>query len=211
MSNQSRINRLSETHTPQTREGTAVVMIGSFAPIHSGHFDAAFSACAALEEREIPVESLVFTPNSAKYVQRKLPDEHEVWTYEHRIQRIVDEAPHPRIATYVDDVSGTADRKELILNGRVPVTIRRHLGFRANQLYLVVGSDQLLSVEAHLKDEINKAVCVLRPGSLDEIDENLRMPWVADAVETNRIVVTRHQDMVNAISSSAIRRAAALS
>lgn len=207
MPNQPRIKRLSETHLPEERDGNAVVMIGSFAPIHSGHFDAAFSACAALEENEVPVESLVFTPNSAEYVRRKLPGEHKTWTYEHRIQRILDEIPHPRVPTYVDDVSGSPEHQELILNSRVPITIRRHLGFRANQLYLLVGSDQLLSVRLHLENTTNKAVCVLRPGCMDEVDENLTIPWISDAVESKRLIVTEHGDMINAISSSAIRLA----
>jgi nicotinic acid mononucleotide adenylyltransferase len=210
MSEQLRINPLSDTYRQEERQGNAVIMIGSFAPIHKGHFDAVHAASAALTDRGASVESLILTPNSAEYVQRKLPEYHEEWTYERRVQEILDQAPHPHIPTYVDDVSGRIKHEQIILNSRVPLTVRRHLGFKAQQLYLVVGSDQLLSLESHLSVETNRAICVLRPNNLDEMQERLELPWVAAAVESERFIITEREDMENDVSSTAIRRSVAV-
>lgn len=207
MSELSRINRLSETFPADEPQGSAVVMTGSYAPIHRGHFDAMRAATLALVNRGVPVESLVITPNSAEYVANKLPEDHKTWTYERRIREILKAEPHPDMPTYVDDVSGRLAKHEWI-NDYVPEVIKRHLGFRAQQLYMVAGSDQLLSMESHLRNGVNKAVCVLRPGSLERVQENLAVPWVAEAVESGRFVITEREDMENDISSTDIRKSA---
>ena len=204
MTERLRINTLSDTYSEEDRHGSAVVMVGSFAPIHDGHFDAVQAASVALEARGVAVESLILTPNSAEYLEKKLPEDHTEWPYQRRIQAILDRDAHTFIPTYVDDVSGYLSRNEEI-NDYVPLTIRRHLGFKACQLYLVVGSDQLLSMESHLSDGVNRAVCVLRPGSLEQVQERLEIPWVAEAVEAERFIITERRDMENDISSTAIR------
>lgn len=209
MTEQLKINALSDAYSEENRQGNAVVMVGSFAPIHRGHFDAIHAAGSALIGRGIPVESLILTPNSAEYVQNKLPEYHETWTYERRVQKILDQDSHPRIPTYVDDVSGYRAKYEQI-NDHVPLTIRRHLGFAANQLYLVVGSDQLLSMESHLEKDESRAICVLRPNNLEEVQQRLELPWVAEAVESRRLIITEREDMENDVSSTAIRRAVAV-
>lgn len=205
MFEKSRIREVSGTLCRERRMGSAVVMVGSFAPIHKGHFDALHAASTSLLDRGINIESLILTPSSAEYVEAKLPDYHKQWTYERRIRRILDQDPHPYISTYVDDVSGYSAKKEQI-NGHVPVTLRRHLGYSANQLHFVVGSDQLLTMETHLENEANRAVCVLRPNNLDAINENLKLPWVAAAIASDRFLITERADMENDISSTAVRK-----
>lgn len=129
MAEQKRITKLSETLLTGDRMGCAVVMVGSFAPIHGGHLDAVRSASTALLQRNIPVEALVLTPNSTEYVQRKLGNEQGQWTYERRIEKILEQEPHTEITTYVDDISGLTARHEQI-NDHVPITLRQHLGLR---------------------------------------------------------------------------------
>ena len=201
----SRINTISDVHPESVPQGNAIIMVGSFAPIHRGHFDAIHAASTALLGRGVPVDSLVLTPNSAEYVQRKLPDYHHEWTYERRIQKILEHNPHPHIPTYVDDISGRTARHEEI-NPHVPRTIERYLGHSACQIYLVVGSDQILSMEQHLRDDANRAICVLRPNNLADIKERLEIPWVANAVKSERFIITEREDMDNDISSTAIRK-----
>lgn len=205
MSEQAKINTLSSSSPVGNRQGNAIVMVGSFAPIHKGHFDAVRAASIALSQRGYPVESVVLTPNSPQYVQRKLPEYHRTWTYERRIQEILRSPAVPHISTYVDDVSGRSAGLEQI-NDFVPFTIRRHLGFTACQTHLIVGSDQILSVESHLRNETNRAVCVLRPGTQDYAMEQLDRPWVAEAVEEGRFIIAEREDMENDYSSSAIRQ-----
>jgi nicotinic acid mononucleotide adenylyltransferase len=205
MAEQLSINALSNTYPEGERQGTAIVMGGTFAPIHRGHFDAMHAASEALVDRGLLVEAVVFMPNSKEYVQRKLPASHHEWPYERRVQGILDKDPHPHIPTYVDDISGrTSELRDI--NAYAPSTIRRHLGFGALQLYLAVGSDQLLSLEPHLEDEMNQAICVLRPDNLDELQERLEIPWVAEAVASGRFIITEREDMQHDVSSTELRR-----
>lgn len=205
MSEISRIKTLSETLSPDDREGNAVVMVGSFAPIHDGHFDAVHSASAALISRGHSVESLVLAPNSSEYLQNKLAEESNEWPYERRVEYILGRDPHPTIPTYVDDISARLAQEKQI-NNFVPETIQRRLGFDALQLYLVVGSDQLLSMESHLSEGDGKAICVLRPGSMDEVQERLKISWISDATASERLIITERENMEQDVSSTAIRR-----
>jgi|GEM_PF-1020536 len=208
MIEQMKIDRLSNTLSAENREGNVVAIVGSFAPVHRGHFDAIHAASTALTKQGLPVESLVFTPNSEEYVRKKLREDLGEWTYERRIQEILSQDPHPNISTYVDDLSGH-EAKEKEINDYVTLTIRRHLGFTACQTYLVVGSDQLASMESHLSNEANRAVCVLRPGNLDYVQSQLETPWIADAIASSRFIITEREDMENDISSTTIRKALA--
>ncbi len=205
MSEIPRIKTLSETLSPNDREGSAVVMVGSFAPIHDGHFDAVHSASAALISRGHSVESLILAPNSSEYLEGKLAEESSEWPYERRVEYILGRDPHPTIPTYVDDISARLAQEKQI-NNFVPETIQRRLGFDALQLYLVVGSDQLLSMEAHLSEGDGKAICVLRPGSMDEVQERLKISWVSDATASERLIITERGNMEQDVSSTAIRR-----
>jgi len=205
MSEIPRIKTLSETLTTDSREGNAVVMVGSFAPIHDGHFDAVHSASAALINRGHSVESLVLAPNSSEYLQNKLAEESDEWPYERRVEYILGRDPHPTIPTYVDDISARLAQEKQI-NNFVSETIQRRLGFDALRLYLVVGSDQLLSMEAHLSEGDGKAICVLRPGSMDEVQERLKISWISDATASERLIITERGNMEQDVSSTAIRR-----
>ncbi len=200
-----KIKTLSETLMTDSRKGNAIVMVGSFAPIHDGHFDAVHSASAALINRGHSVESLVLAPNSSEYLQNKLAEESDEWPYERRVEYILGRDPHPTIPTYVDDISARLAHEKQI-NNFIPKTIQRRLGFDALQLYLVVGSDQLLSMEAHLSEEEGKAVCVLRPGSMDEVQERLKISWISDATASERLIITERGNMEQDVSSTAIRR-----
>ncbi len=205
MSEIPKIEALSETESFYEREGNAVVMVGSFAPIHDGHFDAIHSASAALINRGHLVESLILTPNSSEYLENKLAEESSKWQYEHRVKLIQDKNPHPTIPTYVDDISGYLAQEKQI-NNFVPETIKRRLGFDALQLYFVVGSDQLLSMKSHLSEKGGNAICVLRPGNMDEIKEHLGISWVSDATTSGRLIVTERSNMEEDVSSTKIRR-----
>ena len=201
-----RIKALSEVSLPHERQGSAVVMVGSFAPIHDGHFDALYSASNALIRQGTAVESLVLTPNSTEYLSNKLASESTEWPYERRIQYIQDRPSHLSIPTYVDDISGRL-AKEKQINTFVPETIRRRLGFNATQLYLVVGSDQLMSMEEHLSAD-GRAVCVLRPGNMDQLQTQLKVAWLTEATESERLIITKRSNMQHDISSTAIRKMA---
>lgn len=168
--------------------------------------DAVQSASAALINRGHSVESLVLVPNSSEYLQNKLAEESDKWPYERRVEYILGRDPHPTIPTYVDDISACLAQEKQI-NNFVPETIRRHLGFDALQLYLVVGSDQLLSMESHLSDREGKAICVLRPGSMDEVQERLKISWISNATASERLIITERENMEQDVSSTAIRRA----
>lgn len=71
------IRPLSETQPTYGRRGDAVVMVGSFAPIHEGHFDALHSASDAVIAGGKNVDALILTPNSGEYLRGKLGEESE--------------------------------------------------------------------------------------------------------------------------------------
>ena len=201
----SRIHSVSETLVSVESDANAVVMVGSFAPIHRGHFDAVRAAVVALQGRGRTVASVVMTPNSKQYLRNKLKDNDGGWTYKRRIQEILRQEPILEIPTFVDDISGRLAKAEQI-NNYVPETVRQQLGFNACQQYLVVGSDQLPSMESHLDNTDNRAVCVLRPGNLERLQEDLSLPWVNEAIESGRFIVTERDDMITDISSTMIRQ-----
>lgn len=198
------IQRLSDVPPLTDNPGESVVIVGSFAPIHDGHFDAAFSAVEALRLHGRNISSLVFTPNSTEYVRRKLGDDEGGWHYSSRINEITKRAQHPSVNTYVDDVSGPkAALREM--NEEVLRTVSYKLGTPACRTHLVVGSDQLHSMMPHLDGTSNNAVCVLRPGRTDDLAEKLALPWAQRAVTSERLIITGRQNMENDISSTTIR------
>lgn len=204
------IHRLSTAESNSPREGSAVVMVGSFAPVHRGHFDAVRAASRAITEHGISVESIILTPNSDPYLLRKMAAKGEelTWFYERRIEEIAtQDSPFGHIPTFVDDISGARVGLNEI-NLAVPETIHRHLGIAAEQLYFVTGSDQLQSMQAHLASDINRAVCVLRPGHLERIQEVLRQDWVSQAVNQGRYIITERDDMKTDYSSTNLRSVA---
>ena len=205
LSSEHTIQRLSETASPSNPlNGEAIVMVGSFAPIHPGHLDALDAAYKVLHEQE-QVGSLILVPNSEEYVGDKFDGQNYGWTYQKRVDAITQQTNRLPIPASVDDISGLRARHEQI-NSHVPVTLQQHLGLSASQLFFVVGSDQLVSMETHLATDTNNAVCVLRPGNLDKITEQLEQDWAKRALEERRLVITERANMVEDISSTAIRK-----
>ena len=203
------IRKISSLEKPIQSKGSTVVMVGSFAPIHKGHFDAVRAAGNALRERDIELDQIVLTPNNHEYLHRKLVEEGSPWTYDRRITEIMSrDTPITDVPTYVDDVSGRSIGLNEI-NDRVPHTLSRSLGVAAERLYFITGSDQILSMEAHLADPSKRAICVLRPdGKLDIAHTQLALPWARQAIEEGRYIVTEREDMEVDVSSTAIRRTA---
>jgi nicotinic acid mononucleotide adenylyltransferase len=180
-------------------------MVGSFAPIHDGHIDAAFSATRALINNGSHISSLVYTPNSAEYVRRKLGDDEAGWHYKLRVEEILNRGSHPTIDTFVDDVSGPqvglGEMNEQVLS-----TVGLYLGSQSCRTHLVVGSDQLLSMESHIAETRNRAVCVLRPGRTDDLAEKMLISWISKAIDSGRLIIATRSNMLEDVSSTMIRR-----
>lgn len=184
-------------------QGNVIVMVGSFAPIHEGHMDALISAKRAISLGAPPANTLVITPNSAEYVARKLGDEGEVWTYERRIEAIISLLGKSQELIYVDDISGPLAGEEQI-NDYIPLTIEERLGALSCQLFFVVGSDQLPSMEQHLSQK-GRSICVVRPGRDNILKSCLRMSWAKEALMEKRLIITPRANMTQDISSTDIR------
>jgi nicotinic acid mononucleotide adenylyltransferase len=198
------IERLSGVSRVENPSGDVVAMVGSFAPIHDGHFDAVRSACMALARNGHDLDSIVLAPNSTEYVYRKLGDDYGGWTFERRILEILSRDINYKAPVYVDDWSGRVAGLDHI-NDYVPKSINRSLGIAACQVNLVVGSDQLLSLEYHLADKENRAICVLRPGRPGLTDSQFKTSWVLDALDSGRLIVTERENMEVDVSSTDIR------
>ena len=182
----------------------AVVMVGSFAPIHDGHIDAITSAKHALIAKGVAVEALVVTPNSSEYVIDKLGGGQGGWPYDERVHRILSLPAIDCTPTYVDDLSGPAAGIDQI-NDYVPKTIEQCLGIASCRLFFVVGSDQLPSMREHLSNG-GRAVCVIRPGREHISEFCIRSEsWASAAFNDNRLIVTGRKNMDNDISYTQIR------
>lgn len=206
------IRRISSLETMPSYAGNALVVVGSFAPVHDGHFDAVRAAGKALEERGSAVHSVVMAPNSDEYLYRKLQHEAGDWSFERRVQKILArETPFGDTPTYVDDISGAYVGLNEI-NQEVPVTLRRVMGLTADRLFFVTGSDQIRSMEAHLAHSANRAICVMRPdGGLSTASQELSQEWAVQAIEEGRYIITDRENMETDISSTAVRRNASIS
>ena len=201
------IRKLSLTNQePYSKQnGRAVVLVGSFAPVHDGHFDALTSAVKAVERHDTFVEAAMLVPNSDAYLTRKLGSCASEWPYSKRVKTIACRHPEHEVPTFVDDISGSQIGLGEI-NLAVPQTIERHLGFTALDTYFIVGSDQLLSMEAHLSGTQNRSVCVLRPGRIDEIKPYLTASWVKESLRAGRLLITTRKNMDTDISSTDCRQ-----
>lgn len=209
MTNIDTIERISgadpRLNTDISSFGAAVVMVGSFAPIHDGHIDAITSAKHALTDKGVTVDTLIVTPNSSEYVTDKLGSGQGGWPYDERVRRILSLPAIDRTPTYVDDLSGPAAGIEQI-NDYVPQTIEQYLGIASCRLFFVVGSDQLPSMKEHLSNG-GRAVCVIRPGKERVSESCIRLePWASTAFNDDRLIVTGRKNMDNDISSTQIRK-----
>lgn len=200
------IPRLSTLSPYSLREGNAVGLVGSLAPIHSGHIDALQSAGRAVANHDGSVEALVLIPNSSEYVQRKLGKvAARWWSFLERVDMISNLDTYFDIPVFVDDISGADIGLEQI-NDVAPITIEERLGLEGRNTYLVVGSDQLPSMEDYLSDMERKAVCVIRPGHHDEIQDSMNQKWAKQAIAERRLLVTLRSNMENDISSTEVRK-----
>jgi nicotinic acid mononucleotide adenylyltransferase len=111
---------------------------------------------------------------------------------------------HPlSIPVFVDDISGLKAPEKTITEAAIE-NVERELGIAACQIVLTVGSDQVNSMKRYLID--NRAVCVLRPGSVDSVDKLKKEDWFRDMVESGRYIITNRENSEVDISSTNIRK-----
>ena len=177
-------------------------MVGSFAPVHEGHFDAMFSAERAMHERGEDVSSVVFAPNSDSYVSIKLNDKNGRWSFAQRVLEFSRHDPQFLASGYVDDITGVKPPEKSISEAVVE-NVQRRLGVEACKIVLVVGSDQVASMRPHL--DTNRAICIIRPGSESQVSKHFEENWFAEAVANNQYMLSRRQNTDFDISSTDIR------
>jgi nicotinic acid mononucleotide adenylyltransferase len=201
-----KVERLSEAGELPSKDGATLVMVGSFAPVHPGHFDAMSSAKRKLQSIGEKVDAAIFAPNSDSYVSLKLNDIKGEWNFANRVAEFL---AHDSLGvpTYVDDITGSR-APERTISEEVIDTISRRLGITACRSVLVVGSDQVASMRPHL--ETNRAICVLRPQFEDHLKINIEEEWLRQAIAEGTYMVTTQEDPELVISSTAIRKERAL-
>jgi len=196
------IERLSIAQgQPQTNE-SALIMVGSFAPLHPGQIDAMESAERVLLSIGDSAAGAVFAPNSDSYVSVKLNDTDGKWSFDRRVSHFLGKDAKLATPVYVDDITGKTP-PERSISEEVIDTVSKQLGTKACNAVLVVGSDQILSMKAHI--ERNRVICVLRPGYINALYEHENDAWFKDAVYEHRFFITTHMDMASKLSSTAIR------
>lgn len=196
------IKKLSSAQEASNSNSSALIMVGSFAPLHPGHIDAMESAERVILRLDGSLAGLVYAPNSDSYVSLKLNDKVGEWNFERRVSEFTDKESGLLTPSYVDDVTGISP-PERTISEEVISTVSRQLGIRACNAILIVGSDQIHSMKAHIDE--NRAVCVVRPGYLSAIDEHKSQKWFRKAIKSDRLIITEHRDMVSQLSSTSIR------
>lgn len=194
--------RLSEAEKVSSETGSALLMVGSFAPVHAGHFDAMYAAEQALTGEGEGVVSSVFAPNSDSYVSFKVNDTCGRYSFERRVAEFLKMRSPLDSPTYVDDITGQSP-PERSISEEVIDTVSRTLGIQACKAVLVVGSDQVSSMRSHIEN--NRVVCVLRPGSLEEVDIQRKERWFRRAIDDGRCILTVRKNMATDICSTDIR------
>lgn len=198
------ICRLSTNVEKLNPMDNVLAMVGSFAPVHYGHIDVMESAVRAMEVSEEAVAASVFAPNSDSYVLSvKLKGKDPRWDFSHRIEQFMGVHIDVTTPVFVDDLSGAVPPERTITESVVH-TLSKVLGTVANRVVLVVGSDQIRSMEPHL--ETNRAVCVIRPGSEQIVVDLLEEKWFRDAVHDRRYVLATRKFLKQNITSTDIRR-----
>lgn len=86
-------------------------MVGSYAPVHNGYFDAMRSAERCLLTTGYDIAGNIFAPNSDSYVLKKIDDEDGVWNFDRRISEFVSRSSGTESVSYVDDVTGSKPRR----------------------------------------------------------------------------------------------------
>lgn len=197
------IERLSASSKYHNSNASGLIMVGSYAPVHNGHFDAMRSAERCLLATGGDVGGNVFAPNSDSYVLKKLDDEDGIWNFNRRVSEFLSRNSGTESSSYVDDITGVIPPEKSISESVID-TVSDKLGIKACSLVLVVGTDQIRSMESHL--DTNKAICVLRPGYELKLREVAKDDWFLDAISTERLLLTSRENAKVDISSTLIRR-----
>lgn len=178
-------------------------MVGSFAPVHEGHLDAMRSAERRLISSGDDIAGNIFAPNSDSYVLEKLSGSRETWDFGRRVGEFAAKDCGTISRAYVDDISGLTPPEQSISEKAID-TASNKLGIEACRLILVVGTDQIRSMQTHIAT--NRAVCVLRPGYEDSLGDVMTEGWFQDAVHQNQLLLTSRENMYFDISSTQIRK-----
>lgn len=194
-----KISRAEKYHDPNA---SGLVMVGSYAPVHDGHFDAMRSAEKRLMAMN-DVAGCVFAPNSDSYVLKKLQDDQGVWNFNRRVDEFVTRESGTVSTSYVDNITGLTP-PERSISEEVIDTVSYRLGVRACNLVLVVGTDQVASTRPHL--EYNRAICVLRPGSEEILGDVIDEDWFKEATRDSGLLLTSRENVEIDISSTQIRK-----
>lgn len=198
------IERLSSSSKYRNSDASGLIIVGSYAPVHRGHFDAMRSAERHLLATGDDVAGNVFAPNSDSYVlNKKLGDEDSVWSFDRRVSEFLSRDSGTESLSYVDDITG-ATPPEKSISESVIDTVSDKLGIKACSLVLVVGMDQIRSMEAHL--DTNRAICVLRPGYESKLQDVAQDDWFLDAINDERLLLTSRENTEIDVSSTVIRR-----
>jgi nicotinic acid mononucleotide adenylyltransferase len=177
-------------------------MVGTFAPVHEGHFDAMRSAERALAARGEDASAVIFAPNSDSYVSVKLEDTDGTWNITNRIAEFLSRDAGTCSQAYVDDISGLKP-PERSISKTVTDNVHKQLGITAFNSILVVGSDQIASVRPHLDN--NRAICILRPGYADLVNKHFEEDWFLESVKSGRYILAERENSEVDVNSTCIR------
>lgn len=198
-----KIERLSTASKYQDSNASGLIIVGSYAPVHEGHFDAMRSAEKRLMIQDDDIAGNIFAPNSDSYVLKKLHDTQGVWNFSRRVNEFITRESGTSSKSYVDDITGVTP-PELSISEEVIDTVSYRLGIKACNLVLVVGTDQINSMQSHL--EHNRAICVLRPGSEGVLRDVITEDWFKEVTSENRLLLTSRENIKVDISSTQIRK-----
>ncbi len=197
------IERLSIASEYHNCHASGLILVGSYAPVHDGHFDAMRSAERHLLATGSDVAGSVFVPNSDSYVLKKLGNKDSTWSFDRRVSEFLSRDSGTKSLSYVDDITGVIPPEKSI-NESVMDTVSDKLGIKACSLVLVTGMDQIRSMEPHLYT--NRAICVLRPGYKSKLQEVAQDDWFLDAINDERLMLTTRENIEADISSTLIRK-----
>lgn len=179
-----------------------LLLIGSFAPFHQGHISTMEAAATKLQQEGYEIAAKIFTPNGDTYVvNEKLKDKE--WNYNKRIGIICKTLVEERVErSYVDDLSGIGSLKGSITQ-RAVATVSTVFNISPKQIFVVVGSDQVDSLENILRN--SRCICVLRQGSIMNVISQFSHGWFYQAYKSDKCFVTEKQNPLEDISSTEIR------
>ena len=197
-----KIERLSNANQHHNFNASGIILVGSYAPVHEGHLDAMRSAERELLAQGESIAGNIFAPNSDSYVLKKLHDDQGVWSFSRRIGEFLGKESGTISRSYVDDITGIAPPEKSI-SDEVIDNVSQKLGIRACNLILVVGTDQINSIQPHLVH--NRAICVLRPGSERVLQDVQIEDWYKEAICKNNLLITSRENTEVGISSTQIR------